>query len=446
MSEAHPSSEQLTAFQWGKLEGADQEAVSEHLATCDVCCEALRNIPEDTLVANLRVTARAEGTEQTDALPLELRDHPRYKVGKFLGAGGMGLVYQAEHRLMNRVVALKIIHRELSRNAKVLHRFHQEVKAAALLSHPNIVTAYDAEQAGDVHFLVMEFVDGLSFDRLVQKRGSMGLAHACHYVRQAAKGLHHALQAGMVHRDIKPQNLMVTKRGRVKILDFGLARLASESREDFDGSEGVAVFGATKFGDILGTPEFMAPEQTFDSSTADIRADIYSLGCTFYYLLAGHPPFSGSTRSKIMAHRNQRPVPITKLREDVPDDLAAILDKMLAKDVADRFQTPAELVAALTRLKLLAPASASQEQAPKPEAPSKPAATPKPPATPRLPLPVTPLEDGAEPIGRASSKAIVRCPFCKVEIRVSRRVLGESMQCPRCSCYFTAASETDRID
>jgi eukaryotic-like serine/threonine-protein kinase len=432
VSTEHPSHEQLTAFQWGKLEAADQEAVSEHIANCEECCEALHQIPEGTLVGNLRTTVRVEGTEDAEGLPLELRDHPRYQIGKFLGAGGMGLVYQAEHRLMNRVVALKIIHRELSRNPKVLHRFHQEVKAAARLSHPNIVTAYDAEQAGDVHFLVMEFVDGLSLDRLVQRRGGMELAYACNYVRQAAKGLQHALEAGMVHRDIKPQNLMLTKKGQIKILDFGLARLASESREDLDGSEGVPIFGATKFGDILGTPDFMAPEQTLDSSTADIRADIYSLGCTFYYLLAGHPPFAGSTRTKIMSQRHQRPVPIAKLREDVPTELAAILDKMLTKELADRYQTPAEVVAALTNLGRPAPA-------PKPAAP-KPAAPPKP------PLPVTPPPDSEETIGRASRKVVVRCPFCQAEVRVSRRALGESMPCPKCSCYFTAASEHDRIN
>lgn len=420
------------AFQRGKLEPADQEAVAEHLADCETCCEALRQIPADALAAPLRRTAPGD---EADSLPIELRDHPRYQIGKFLGSGGMGLVYQAEHRLMNRVVALKIIHRELSRNPKVLRRFRQEVKAAARLAHPNIVTAFDAEQAGDVHFLVMEFVDGLSLDRLVQKRGGMEVAYASHYVRQAAKGLQHALEAGMVHRDIKPQNLMVTKKGQIKILDFGLARLASEAREDLDGVEGAPIFGATKFGDILGTPDFMAPEQTLDSSSADIRADIYSLGCTFYYLLAGHPPFAGSTRTKIMAQRNQRPVPITKLREDVSAELAAILDKMLAKELADRYQTPAEVVTALTRLGRPAPSSA-----PKPEAPPKPAAPPKP------PVPVTPLADSAETIGRASRKVIALCPFCQAPVRVSRRKLGESMQCPKCSCYFTAASETDRIN
>ncbi len=441
MSTAHPSHEQLAAFQWGKLEPADQEAVAAHIANCETCCEALHQIPEGTMVGNLRTAGKVDGAEAADSLPLELRDHPRYKIGKFLGAGGMGLVYQAEHRLMNRVVALKIIHRQLSRNPKVLHRFHQEVKAAARLSHPNIVTAYDAEQAGDVHFLVMEFVEGLSFDRLVQKRGSMEVNYACHYIRQAAKGLHHALQAGMVHRDIKPQNLMVSRRGQVKILDFGLARLATESREDFDGMEGVPIFGATKLGDILGTPEFMAPEQTVDSSTADIRADIYSLGCTFYYLLAGHPPFAGSTRTKIMAQRHQRPVPIAKLREDVPADVAAILDKMMEKELADRYQTPAEVVSAINGLSKPAPAPAP---APAPVPAPKPKAAK--PVTPSRPLSLTPLPDEEETIGRAPNKVIVRCPFCRVEVRITRRMLGESMQCPRCSCYFTAASETDRIN
>jgi serine/threonine protein kinase len=190
----------------------------------------------------------------------------------------------------------------------------------------------------------------------------------------------------------------------------------------------VPIFGATKLGDILGTPDFMAPEQTMDSSTADIRADIYSLGCTFYYLLAGHPPFAGSTRTKIMAQRNQRPVPITKLREDVPAELAAILDKMLAKDLAERYQTPAEVVMALAQLNRAAPAPAV---APKP-------APPKPPPPPKR-LPVAPTSDRQETIGRVSSKVAVRCPFCQSEVRVSRRKIGESTQCTNCSCFFTAA-------
>lgn len=428
MNADHPSHEQLTAFQWGKLEPDEQEAVASHVDSCEVCCEALREIPDATMISELRgVTEIAED----DPLPPELRDHSRYKIGKFLGAGGMGLVYQAEHRLMDRVVALKIIHRELSGNPKVLRRFHQEVKAAARLLHPNIVTAYDAEQAGDIHFLVMEFVDGISLDRIVNRRGAMEIPYAANYMRQTAKGLQHAFEAGMVHRDIKPQNLMVTRKGQVKILDFGLARLASESREDLEGVEGLPALGVTKIGTILGTPDFMAPEQTFDSSQADIRADIYSLGCTFYYLLAGHPPFTGTTKAKIMSQRTQNPVPISKLRDDVSAELAEVLDKMLAKEPGERYQTPAELVQALTQLARPMPA------APEKLAPAAPPPMPTPPApTPSLISAPTPIE---EPKRTSSRRVVVKCPFCLSSVRISRRDLGESLQCPKCSCHFTAA-------
>ena len=424
MNSEHPKSEQLTAFLHGILNDAEQESVAEHVAECDTCCQALREIPDDAFLGQLRAVGApgAQDAADQDQLPKELRDHPRYKIGKFLGAGGMGLVYKAEHRLMGRIVALKIIHSDLIRHPRVVHRFHQEVKAAARLSHPNIVAAYDAEQAGDMHLLVMEFVDGVSLDRLVQKRGPLDVVFACNFIRQAAKGLQHAADAGMVHRDIKPQNLMLTKKGQIKILDFGLARLASESRAELGMPEGIAAPGVTKLGDIMGTPDFMAPEQAMDSSQADIRADIYSLGCTFYYLLAGHPPFVGSTaKAKIQAQRYQHPLAITKVRDDVPAEVASILDKMLAKDVTERYQTPAEVERALLSFGRPAPASTPPKAKPQP-------ARPAPPERSETPL-------------RRSRSSVVCCPFCQAQVRISRSALGSSLPCPKCSSYFTAIAE-----
>ena len=162
-------------------------------------------------------------------LPKELNDHPRYRVVAALGAGGMGTVYRAEHRLMDRPVALKVIRGDLLGNEAMVERFRREVKSAArLASHPNIVAAYDAEQAGETHMLVMEFIEGTDLARVVDRRGPLPVGEACEYARQAALGLQHAFEDGMVHRDIKPQNLMRTTRGQIKILDFGLARFASE--------------------------------------------------------------------------------------------------------------------------------------------------------------------------------------------------------------------------
>src|ERR1019366_4006058 len=169
----------------------------------------------------------------------------------------------------------------------------------------------------DVHFLVMEFVDGMSLGQLVAKKGPIEIANACNFARQAAKGLQHAFEAGMVHRDIKPHNLMLTRKGQIKILDFGLARLASETRAELGLPTGVDRPDLTKFGEIMGTPEFMAPEQITDASSADIRSDIYSLGCTLYYLLTGKAPFTGdSTLAVLLAKQNGVPRPITQLRDE----------------------------------------------------------------------------------------------------------------------------------
>jgi serine/threonine protein kinase len=184
---------------------------------------------------------------------------------------------------MERPVAIKVISKSVLDHPEALARFQGEVKAAARLQHPNTVAAYDTEQVGDLHMLVMEYVEGIDLAKVLEKKGPLPVAHACHYIRQAALGLQHAFEQGMVHRDIKPQNLMRTPRGQVKILDFGLARMARERK---------CGRGLTQVGAFMGTPEFVAPEQANDAHTADTRADIYSLGCTLYCLLAGRPPFA----------------------------------------------------------------------------------------------------------------------------------------------------------
>jgi WD40 repeat protein len=272
-------------------------------------------------------------------VPPELIDHPRYRVLELVGFGGMGAVFKAEHKLMERVVALKVIRKGLTDRPAAVERFRLEVKAAARLLHPNIVTAHDAEQAGGVHFLVMEFAEGTSLDRVLRDGGPVSLAWACRWARQAALGLQHAHERGMVHRDLKPANLLLTPDGQIKILDFGLARFASER-------EGGGPL--TQDGAVVGTPDYMAPEQALNSRQADIRADLYSLGCTLYHLLAGRPPFpEGSALHKLMAHQNQTPPPLTRLRSDVPAGLERVVERLLAKDPGRRYQTPAEVADAL---------------------------------------------------------------------------------------------------
>jgi WD40 repeat protein len=282
-------------------------------------------------------------------VPPELAEHTRYRVLGLLGRGGMGAVYRAEHRLMERPVALKVIARDLIDDPAAVERFRREVKAAARLSHAHIVQAYDADQAGDVHFLVMEYVEGTDLARLVAERGPLPVAQACDYVRQAALGLQHAFEHGMVHRDIKPQNLMRTPQGQVKVLDFGLSRFVSESAPA--GAAGGAPGGdsaITQTGSLMGTADYIAPEQALDAHAADIRADVYSLGCTFYFLLAGHCPFpEGTFVDKVAAHRGSQPRPLTDFRQDVPPPLLRVLERMMAKDPARRYQTPSEVARAL---------------------------------------------------------------------------------------------------
>ncbi len=272
-------------------------------------------------------------------LPPELADHPRYRVVELLGQGGMGAVYRAEHRVMKRPVALKVVHSRLVNGSDAVERFCREVQAAARLSHPNIVTAHDADRAGDTHFLVMELVDGITLARLVERKGPLPAAHACEYARQVALGLQHAHEQGMVHRDVKPANLMLTRKGQVKVLDFGLARFVSET----------GPFGClTESGTMAGTPDFIAPEQAEDARTADIRADVYSLGCTLYFLLTGRPPFpEGSMFQKMLAHHTQQPRPLSQLRHDLPPGLLEVFERMTAKSPARRYQAPAEVARAL---------------------------------------------------------------------------------------------------
>jgi serine/threonine-protein kinase len=259
----------------------------------------------------------------------------------------MGVVFEAEHRVMERRVALKVINASLVSNQMAVDRFRNEVRAAAKLSHRNIVTAFDAEQEGNLHFLVMEYVDGVSLDNLVARRGRLPVLHACNYAMQAAQGLQHAFEHGMVHRDIKPQNLMKTPKGLIKILDFGLARLARHSEESSDGSAASAG-SLTSHGATLGTPDYIAPEQAKDSRSADIRADIYSLGCTLYFMLAGRVPFpTGTAVEKVVAHCHDDPVELAQLRPDVPAELLAVVRKMMAKQSSERFVQPQEVVDAL---------------------------------------------------------------------------------------------------
>ncbi len=313
-----------------------------------------------------------------------------------IGEGGMGQIYKAKQKLLQRIVALKVIRKECLDNPKVILRFQREIRAAGQLSHPHVVRALDADQINGTWYFAMEYIDGRDLAQLVKEKGPLPVAQACEYIRQAALGLQHAFERGLVHRDIKPANLLVTKavssarhrvRGRVppqprdrnakqssgalsrvegqhypwgmvKILDMGLARRAGPITGPF-------TLNLTMIGSVIGTPDFIAPEQARDSHSSDIRADLYSLGCTLYFLLAGQPPFPhGMPTDKLLQHQFNQPQSVVAARRDrllklkkaqnsspgtldidsrIPPAVVRLLQRMMAKKPVDRHQTPLEL-------------------------------------------------------------------------------------------------------
>ncbi|PQO25244.1 hypothetical protein C5Y96_25410 [Blastopirellula marina] len=417
----HPTQAELESFFHGTLAEPDRQRIEDHIGQCDTCCDVLRTIPHDPLVERIHAATSSidDGLtpvgsptpsfqdEDAGTVPTALLDHPRYRIIRQLGQGGMGIVYQAEHKLMERPVALKVISSRLMKNELAVERFHQEVKAAAKLSHRNIVAAYDAEQAGDMHFLVMEYIDGISLDQLVARRKPLPVLHACNYVMQAAQGLQHAYERGTVHRDIKPHNLMRTSRGTIKILDFGLARFATQSEQSPDDPGLTADFTA------LGTPDYMAPEQARDSKRADIRADLYSLGCTLYFLLAGHAPFpEGTAFEKVLGHCERQPRPLSDIRDDIPPQVIAIVEKLMAKSPDDRYQTPAEVVEALKPYGHPDSAYANDTAATQPSIPNSMLSVPK----------VEPSPD--RPSQRSSSQRPAKVSPFSMWVRKNRLLIG----------------------
>lgn len=356
MSDPHPFDDQLEEFLAGKLPEQDAGRVEAHLIDCARCVEKAATLSaHDAFVTLLSTASRCAaqqeaaaaepghqeirtGTEstrqsaqstcltgetvtgQSDTLPEGLRVHPRYKVLQWLASGGMGTVWLAEHRLLERKVAIKVIRPELLARAEAVELFRREAKAVARLSSPYVVDVYDAEEAAGVHFLAMEYVRGENLDELLQG-GALPLADACRAIRDAARGLAHAHAEGLVHRDIKPHNLIRSQDGTTKILDFGLSGLG----------EFVAGTGMP----LVGTPDYMSPEQADHPQSASASSDIYSLGCTLYALLTGRPPFGGETVSaKLDAHR-YHDLPAVP---SAPPEIGRLLRRMTAKSPGKRLE------------------------------------------------------------------------------------------------------------
>ncbi len=259
----------------------------------------------------------------------------KHKLLGLIGSGGMSSVYLAEHTLMHRKCAIKVLPKKLVRNASYLARFYREAQATAGLDHPNIVRAYDLDHEGEHHYLVMEYVVGRDLQRIVAEEGRLDFELAANYIAQAADGLDYAHHQKLIHRDVKPSNLLLDDRGLIKILDLGLALIKDDER---------ASLTLEHNENVLGTADYLAPEQALNSHGVDRRADIYGLGGTLYFLLAGHPPFpDGTLAQRIAKHQQETPPTLRRLREETPADLDAICMRMLAKKPAQRFQTMAEV-------------------------------------------------------------------------------------------------------
>jgi serine/threonine protein kinase len=263
-----------------------------------------------------------------------------YKLLKPLGSGGMSTVYLAEHTLMNRRRAIKVLPKSRNNDSSYLARFKLEAQATASLDHPNIVRAYDIDNENDNHFLVMEYVQGRDLQNIVKEGGPLDYEAAADYIAQAAEGLQHAHESGLIHRDIKPANLLVDGSNVVKILDLGLALFSSDDDK--------ASLTIAHNENVLGTADYLSPEQALNSHKVDLRADVYSLGCTLYYLLTGHPPFpEGTLAQRIAKHQSQMPTSIKGDRPDAPDAIINICLKMMQKKPPNRYQSAREVADAL---------------------------------------------------------------------------------------------------
>ncbi len=365
-----PSTDELRAFSLGELPEEQSDALFRHLQDCPTCKSELETVgdTEDSLITSLRrpdgladfdrepdcklavakalgaLAAVGESTTSTDLdrLPKSLGE---YEIIRPLARGGMGSVYLARHTKLGREVALKFLADHRLADPRMKERFEAEMRAVGRLSHPNIVTAHDAREVDGTAVLVTEYIDGFDLGALVARTSQLNIADACEIVRQVALALEYTSGQGFVHRDVKPSNIMLSTAGEVKLLDLGLARL------QYGQHDGLEI---TASGQAMGTADYVAPEQVSDSRNVDIRADIYSLGCTLFKLLTGHAPFSGhqyaTVFAKMTAHVSAQPPSLRDVIPGAPARLVKLVDSMLSKNPADRPQTPIAVAEKLTEL------------------------------------------------------------------------------------------------
>lgn len=357
----HPPRADLAAFAVGQLDELRSSVVEKHLEQCEQCGVVVSEAPGDRFVHRLieaerqyagrpeRSMAAHKSEKENDGLtldprrlPAELRDHPRYEIHEILATGGMSTVYLGRHKVTKSLVAIKTIKQGSRAHAEPISRLLREARMAAQLRHENVARVLDAGKLGEHVFLAMEYIRGETLAEWVTTRGPLSVDQACRVTRQIAVGLQHACDHGIVHRDIKPQNVMITSEsGTARILDFGLGRLLDEQRHRSR---------ITRESQILGTPQYMAPEQAANSKVADTRSDIYSLGCTLYFALIGRPPFEASNAVELFAkHAREAPPSLRSRRRDAPAWLVNLLTRMLSKDPQARPQTPDEIVEEVDR-------------------------------------------------------------------------------------------------
>ena len=266
----------------------------------------------------------------------------QFVLQRYVGGGGMGVVFKALDTTLNREVAVKVLAHSQSRDEETLRRFKNEAQSAARLDHDNIARVYYVGEDRGVHYIVFEFIEGVNIRDLVQQQGPLSVADAISYTLQVAEALSHASQRDVIHRDIKPSNVLITPEGRAKLVDMGLARLHQVEHPDND---------LTASGVTLGTFDYISPEQARDPRDADVRSDLYSLGCSFYYMLTGRPPFpEGTVLQKLLQHQSDDPLDPRQFRSDLPLEIGPILTRLLAKNPARRYQLPSELIADLNTI------------------------------------------------------------------------------------------------
>ena len=270
--------------------------------------------------------------EQADRLRVETEetDVPRaiggYRIIEKVGAGTMATVFKAKQLSLDRVVAMKVLNPELSAKPDYVERFEREARSVARLNHPNVISGIDRGIQDDIHYFVMEFASGTTVGRLLSRGGSMDESRVANIATQIARALEHAHEAGLVHRDVKPDNIMLTKDGIAKLVDLGLVKDKAET------------------GKSVGTPNYISPEQAKGTADVDIRADLYSFGATLYHMLSGHPPFSGNAKVVMVKHLSEEVIPLRQIDEDISEEMERIILKLMAKDPMDRYQSPKPLI------------------------------------------------------------------------------------------------------